>query len=79
MPENLVRLIMCLCTESNTRVRRPQECGDYFEIKVGEHQGSALRPLLLIIKEEATRNCRSMIPLDMLYADDFVVSAETES
>ena len=35
--------------------------------------------LLLIVIEEATRKHRSMLPLDLLYADDLVISAETES
>ena len=63
-----------------TRVRQPQGCIDYFESKVGVHQASALsRLLFILVMEKATRNCRSMVPWHMLYADDRVVSAETES
>ena len=41
---------------------------------------SRISPLLfVIVMEEATRNCRYMVPWDMLYADDLVISAETES
>ena len=41
VPENLVQLIMCLYTESKTRVRRPRGCSGYFETKIGVYQGSA--------------------------------------
>ena len=69
---------MRMYSESKTRARRLQGCSDYFEIKVGMHQGSALSPLLfLIVTKEATRNCRSMAPWDIIYSDDFVLSAET--
>ena len=80
VPENLLPLIMCLYTESKARINRSQGCGDYFKIKVGLHQGSALRPLLFIIViEEVIINCLSLVPWDMLYADDLVISAEMES
>ena len=50
-----------------------------FEIKVGVHQGSALSPLLfIIIKEEATKECRKGTPWELLYADDLVLTAESE-
>ena len=31
------------------------------------------------VMEEAAKNCRSMVPWDMLYAEDLVISAEMES
>jgi len=50
-----------------------------FEVNVGMHQGSALRPLLFVILMEAlSREFRVAIPLEMLNAGDLVVIAETE-
>ena len=48
-------------------------------MKVGTHQGPAVSLLLFIKVLENTRNCRSMLPWDLLYADDIVISAETET
>jgi len=50
-----------------------------FEVKVSMHQGSALIPLLFVIVTEAlSREFRVALPWELLYADDFVVTAETE-
>jgi len=50
---------------------------DYcFEVKVGMNQGSALSPLLFVIVMEALS--RVALPLELLYADDLFVIAETE-
>jgi len=51
---------------------------DSFEVKVGMHQGSALRPLLSVIVMEAlSREFRVALPWE-LYADNLVVIAETK-
>ena len=43
------------------------------------HQGSVLSPLLFIIVLEAlSREFREGLPLELLYADDLVLMAETE-
>ena len=43
------------------------------------HQGSALSPLLFVIVMEAiSREFRVALPWELLYADDLVVTAETE-
>jgi len=43
------------------------------------HQGSALSPLLfVIVMEVLSREFRVQLPLELLYADDLVVVAETE-
>ena len=50
-----------------------------FEVKVGMHQGSALSPLLFVIVMVAlSREFRVALPWELLYADDLVVTAETE-
>ena len=35
--------------------------------------------LFIIVIEEAKKKCRSKLPLDLIYADDIVISAETKS
>jgi len=49
-----------------------------FEVKVGNHQGSALSPLLfVIVMQVSSREFRVALPWE-LYADDLVVIVETE-
>ena len=49
-----------------------------FEVKVGVHQGSVLSPLLFIIVLEAlSREFRSGVPWEDLYANDLVIIAES--
>jgi len=52
-----------------------------FEIKIGMHHGSALSlllPVCVIVIEATSREFRVALPWEFLYADDFVVIAETE-
>jgi len=50
-----------------------------FEVKVGIHQGSALRPpLFVIVMEAISREFRVALPCEVLYASDLVLMAETE-
>ena len=49
-----------------------------FEVKVGVHQGSVLSPLLFtIVLEALSREFRSGVPWEDLYAYDLVISAES--
>ena len=49
-----------------------------FEVKVGVHQGSVLSPLLFIIVLEAlSREFRSRVLWEDLYADDLVIITES--
>ena len=51
----------------------------YSGVKVGVHQGSVLSPLLFVIVLEAlSHEFRTGTPWELLYADEVVISAETE-
>jgi len=64
---------------AKTVVRTVYGNNNGFEVKVGMHQGSALSPLLFVMVMEAlSREFRVALPWELLYADDFVVIAETE-
>ena len=66
-------------TGAKTVVRTVYGNGNGFEIKVGMHQGSALRPLLFVIVMEAlSRDFKVALPSQLLYADDLVVIADIE-
>ena len=48
-------------------------------MKVGLHQGSVLSPLLfVIVMEMISRELRGGLPLELLYADDLNLMAESE-
>ena len=74
--EWIVRLVQGMY--SNARSRVGEGYSEEFEVKVGVHQGSVLSPLLFIIVLEAlSREFRSVVPLEDLYADDLVIIAES--
>ena len=77
--ERLVVAVMSLYKDSRSRVRTQVGLSEEFNIGVGVHQGSALSPLLFIlVMEEATAACRRGGPWELLYADDLVLTDETE-
>ena len=70
---------MGLYTNSSSRVRFAGSLSEKFPIRVGVHQGSALRPLLFkIVMEEATKKVQIGDPCELLYADDLVLSADSK-
>ena len=48
-------------------------------MKVGLYQGSVFSPLLFVIEMEMiSRELRAGLPLELLYADDLILMAESE-
>ena len=65
--------------DATTEVRINGKSSRGFRVQVGVHQGSVLSPLLFIIVLEAlSRKFRGGLPMELLYADDLVLMAETE-
>ena len=74
----IVRLVQGMYANARSRVRVGQGYSEEFEVKVGVHQGSVLRPLLFIIVLEAlSREFCSVVPWEDLYVDDLVIIAES--
>ena len=76
--EWIVRLVQGMYANVRSRVRVGEGFSEEFEVKVGVHQGSVLSPLLFVIVLEAlSREFRSGVPWEDLYADDLVIIAES--
>ena len=75
--EWIVQLVQGMYANAQSRVRVGEGYNEEFEVKVGIHQGSVLSPLLFIVVLEAlSREFRSGVPWEDLYADDLVIIAE---
>ena len=62
-----------------TKVRLSWRGSNALIVKVGVHQGSVLCPLLFIIVLEALyREFKECLSMELLYADDLVLMAESE-
>ena len=49
-----------------------------FDVKVEQHQGFVLSPLIFVIAMEIiTTELRARFPMELLYADDFVLMAKS--
>ena len=77
--EWIVSVIKAMYEDASTKVRMNGRESKAFNVKVGVHQGSVLSPLLFIIVLEAlSREFREGLPMELLYADDLVLIAETK-
>jgi len=76
--EWIVLAVMAMYTGAKTVVRTVYGNRKCFEVKISKHQGSALSPLLFLIVMEAISVEFIALPLELLYADDLLVIAETE-
>ena len=73
-----VRAVQSMYANARSRVRVNGQLSDEFEVKVGVHQGSVLSPLLFILVLEAlSREFRTGVPWELLYADDLVIIAKS--
>ena len=69
-----VRVVQGMYTNARSRVRVNGQLSEEFKVEVGVHQGSVLSPLLFILVLEAlSRELRTGLPWELLYADDLVV------
>ena len=79
IPEQMVAAIMALYVGTRTRVKTVAGISREFGIGVGVHQGSILSPLLfIIVMDEVTRDARKGVPWEVVYADDLVLTEESE-
>jgi len=77
--EWLVNAVMAMYEGAQTVVRTTEGDSKAFNVKVGLHQGSVLSHLLfVIVMEMISRELRAGLPLELLYADDLILMAESE-
>ena len=75
----MVNLVMALYQNARSRVKTTAGVSEELDISVGVHQGSVLSPLLFVtVMEEVTKARRMDGLLELLYADDLVLTATTK-
>ena len=71
-----IRVIQGMYRNARSRVRVNGQYSEEFNVGVGVHQGSVLSPLLFVLVLEAlSREFRTGVPWELLYADDLVIVA----
>ena len=79
VPEKLVRLVEMMYKRTRTAVITAHGRTEMFDVGVGLHQGSALSPFLFVlVMDVLTEEIRNENLWELLYADDLVITAETE-
>ena len=79
MDEWIVSVIRTMYEDATTKVQLNERESNAFSVRVGVHQGSVLSPLLfIIVLEDLSREFREGLPMELLYADDLVLMAESE-
>ena len=73
-----VRVIQAMYANARSRVRVNGQYSKEFGVGVGVHQGSVLSPLLFnVVLEALSREFRTGVPWELLYADDLVIIANS--
>ena len=73
-----VRVIQAMYANARSHVRVNNQYSEEFEVGVGVHQGSVLSPLLFtLVLEALSREFRTGVPWELLYADDLVVFSDS--
>ena len=80
VPEGYVTIIQDMYNDCDTLVSTRAGDTEYFQVRVGLHQGSALSPLLFIlIMDVLQADIGKEPPWVMLFADDLVICEHTRS
>ena len=78
--EKYVKLVQDMYKDSMTAVRSATGLTEWFHVRVGLHQGSALSPFLFaIVMDRITEEVRKEEPWNMLFADDIALCSETRN
>ncbi|KAI5108302.1 hypothetical protein C0J45_1896 [Silurus meridionalis] len=76
--EKYVRVVQDMYEDSVTAVKCAVGTTDWFRVKVGLHQGSALSPFLFaLVMDRLTDEVRQESPWTMMFADDIVICGES--
>jgi len=76
--EWLVNAVMAMYVGAQTVGRTTEGDSKAFNVKVGLHQQSVLSGSVVIVMEIITRELQAGLPLEILYADDLILMAESE-
>jgi len=79
IPERMVVAVTASYVNSTTRIKTMAGISEEFNIFVGVHQGSVLSQLIfIIVMDELTKEIRNEVPWELMFADDLVLTEESE-